>query len=77
VELDRALAEIDEIADILKLRYARSTFGWAISYLVYGMKRNGKKSKKLHMQTVNVKERKAGQRKNHHTKLEMQDFSFT
>jgi serine palmitoyltransferase len=27
VELDRALAEIDEIADILKLRYARSTFG--------------------------------------------------
>jgi len=26
-ELDRALVEIDEIADILKLRYARSTFG--------------------------------------------------
>jgi serine palmitoyltransferase len=26
-ELDRALAEIDDIADILKLRYARSTFG--------------------------------------------------
>jgi serine palmitoyltransferase len=26
-ELDRALAEIDEIADILKLRYARSTVG--------------------------------------------------
>jgi len=26
-DLDRALVEIDEIADILKLRYARSTFG--------------------------------------------------
>lgn len=26
-DLDRALNEIDEIADILKLRYARSTFG--------------------------------------------------
>mmetsp|Transcript_6074 Transcript_6074/g.9311 ORF Transcript_6074/g.9311 Transcript_6074/m.9311 type:complete len:601 (-) Transcript_6074:94-1896(-) len=26
-ELDRALKEIDEIADLLKLRYARSTFG--------------------------------------------------
>ena len=26
-DLDRALDEIDEIADILKLRYARSTFG--------------------------------------------------
>mmetsp|Transcript_559 Transcript_559/g.1207 ORF Transcript_559/g.1207 Transcript_559/m.1207 type:complete len:661 (+) Transcript_559:208-2190(+) len=27
VELDRALTELDEIADLLKLRYARSTFG--------------------------------------------------
>ena len=26
-ELDRALVEIDEIADILRLRYAKSTFG--------------------------------------------------
>ena len=26
-ELDRALAELDEIADLLKLRYARGTFG--------------------------------------------------
>ena len=26
-DLDRALTEIDEIADLLKLRYARSTFG--------------------------------------------------
>merc|ERR1712038_600825 len=26
-DLDRALVEIDEIADILKLRYARSAFG--------------------------------------------------
>ena len=26
-ELDRALKELDEIADLLKLRYARSTFG--------------------------------------------------
>jgi serine palmitoyltransferase len=26
-ELDRALIEIDEIADVLKLRYARSIFG--------------------------------------------------
>ena len=26
-ELDKALKEIDEIADILKLRYAKSTFG--------------------------------------------------
>jgi len=26
-ELDRALVELDEIADLLKLRYARSTFG--------------------------------------------------
>jgi serine palmitoyltransferase len=26
-QLDRALAEIDEVVDILKLRYSRSTFG--------------------------------------------------
>lgn len=26
-DLDRALAELDEIVDLLKMRYARSTFG--------------------------------------------------